>query len=62
MNSIIGAGNLESQKELQVTKVFYFEFLIQEGGDILYFQYNFPHEYDIIYVHQEYGSDRPSEF
>ena len=62
MNSISGAGNLESQKELQVTKVFYFEFLIQEGGDILYFQHTVPREYDIIDVHQEYGSGWLSDF
>ena len=44
---MIGTGNLESQKELQVTKIYYFECLIQEGGDILYFQHTVPCEYDI---------------
>ena len=61
MNSISGACNLEPEKELQVTKVFYFEFLVQEGGDSLYFWYVVPCEDDIIYIYQEYGSDRSSE-
>ena len=51
MDAIRGACNFEPEKELQISKVFNSELLIQEGDYGLYFSYAVSCEDDIIHVY-----------